>query len=420
MSVPRIHVISPRTWGEFGNYLAATRFARVLEEHLDAEVSLWEAESMLPWVGDIGARIRDITLTSPTPATRTERYLALMDELAKDWPRDVEVAPLAGTERERRLEGMAGHFRKHAPDLVVGTKGFISRLCVAAVRLAGGRVPPVVHQVTNPGLLELPLHRTRHPDLTLVGFDWARTRLIADEGADPRRVRTVGPLVARHDLKGFLTEPVPPHRAPARPAADEPAAEPAVEWGDPAAPERPRLIVFSNRGGEDYLRIVARLAERDADIDLVFVGYGDVETTRRAAALARGGNARRWRFHQRLTQPEYFEYIARAARSPHAFLVSKAGPATTLEAAWFGIPVLMLESGLPMESWVPHLIRDEGLGQCHRSVDDLVAGLAAWLEDPSAIAACKARATAYAGRALDQSATAARIARAVRDVLERS
>ncbi|MFC5144780.1 Moenomycin biosynthesis protein MoeGT1 [Streptomyces aureoversilis] len=417
MSVPRIHVISPRTWGEFGNYLAATRFARVLQEHLDAEVSLWEAESMLPWVGDIGARIRDITLTSSDTGTRTERYLALMSELATAWPRDFEIVPTAGAGREHMLDGMVAHLRENAPDLVVGTKGFISRLCVAAARAAGGRVPPVVHHVTNPGLLDLPLHRTRHPDLTLVGFDWARTRLIEQEGADPRRVRTVGPLVAQHDLQGFLTAPVEPRPDPG--PTDTTAGGAVVEWGDPFATRRPKLIIFCNRGGEDYLRIVAHLAERDADVDLVFIGYGDAETTRRAAALARRGNALRWRFHQRLTQPEYFEYISRAAKAPHAFLVSKAGPATTLEAAWFGIPVLMLESGLPMESWVPRLIRDEALGQCHRAVDDLVRGLDTWLDDPSAIAACKARATVYADRALDQAAAGQRIAQAVREILER-
>lgn len=413
MSLPRIHVVSPRTWGEFGNYLAATRFAQVLRDHLDAEVSLWEAETFLPWVGDIGARIRETTLTSPDAATRTRRYLALMDELAAAWPRDVETAPSPGPDRQRKLEGLVAHLHTSRPDLIVGTKGFISRLCLAAARTAGGRVPPVINHVTNPGLLDLPLHRTRHPDLTLVGFEWARTRLVEHEGADPGRVRTVGPLVAQHELQGFLA-------APGEPRAGTEPAGPAAEWGDPAAPERPKMIVFSNRGGDDYLRIVAHLADRDADADLVFVGYGDAATTRAAAALARRGNALRWRFHQRLTQSEYFEYAARAAKAPHAFLVSKAGPATTLEAAWFGIPVLMLESGLPMESWVPGLIRDEGLGRCHRTVDDLIDSLDAWLGEPSAIAACKTRATAYADRALDQAATGRRIARAVRDVLERA
>ncbi len=47
----RVHVLSPRTWGEFGNYLAAHRFARAVRESvLDVEVTVIEVETLLPWV----------------------------------------------------------------------------------------------------------------------------------------------------------------------------------------------------------------------------------------------------------------------------------------------------------------------------------------------------------------------------------
>jgi glycosyltransferase involved in cell wall biosynthesis len=216
-------------------------------------------------------------------------------------------------------------------------------------------------------------------------------------------------LVAQYDLKGFL---VAPEESTSTPAS-------ASSWGDPDGVRRPKIIVFCNRGGEDYLRVVRHLADRDADVDLVFVGYADAEFTERAAALARSGNALRWRFHCTLGQADYFEYIALAAKAPHAFLLSKAGPATTLEAAYFGIPVLMLQSGLPMESWVSGLIHDQGLGRSCQSAGDLIAHLDSWLDDPSRIAEHKNRATAYAAASLDQSVVGARIGRAVSDLLER-
>ncbi|MFE7120923.1 Moenomycin biosynthesis protein MoeGT1, partial [Streptomyces sp. NPDC057654] len=155
MSGERVHVLSPRTWGEFGNYLAATRFTTVLRERLpDAEVTLLTAESLLPWVGDVGARIREITLQSPDTATRTRRYQALMAELAAEWPAGCEAgaAPPPGA---RPLDGLVDHLRTHRPDLVVGAKPFIARLSLAAANAAaradGRPRPRVAAHVTNPG-----------------------------------------------------------------------------------------------------------------------------------------------------------------------------------------------------------------------------------------------------------------------------
>lgn len=403
MPADHVQVLSPRTWGEFGNYLAATSFSRVLRRVTDAEVTLLEAESLLPWLGDIGARIKAISLQSPDAATRTERYLALMRRLQRRFPPGFEADP--APEQAVRLTRLVSHLRSTAPDAVVATKGFVARLCVAACRLAGVHTA-VVHQVTNPGLLELGLHRSRYPDLTLVGFDWARRRLLAEVGGDPDRVRAVGPMVAQHDLRDFMTG------GPGADACD------AAWGGAPDGPPRPKVIVFCNRGGDVYLRLVRHLAEHHPHIDLVFVGYDDPELARRAAVCAGAGPGGDWRFHNRLAQSEYFDYISRASASPHGLLVSKAGPNTTLEAAHFGIPVLMLESGLPMERWVPDLIRDHGLGRACTTPEELFAAADDWLTRPEVIERHKQAALAFAGTVLDQEAVAQRIGAAVRAVLK--
>ncbi|MER6910214.1 Moenomycin biosynthesis protein MoeGT1 [Streptomyces sp. NPDC000594] len=397
----RIQVLSPRTWGKFGNYLAATSFSRVLRERLTAEIVLGEAEPLVPLLGEAGAEIRVISEESPDLATRNTRYLELMGRLQERFPQGFEADPTPA--QADALTGLVAHLRETGPDVVVGTKGFLARLCVAAVRLAGTRTR-VVSQVTNPGLLQLPLHRSRHPDLTLVGFDWAARRLLADEGGDPERVRVVGPLVAQHDLREFMTGA----------AGQAPAATP---WGDgDDDPDRPRLIVFCNRGGDVYLRLLEHIAAHHPSVDLVFVGYDDPSLARRAAGSS--GRMRHWRFHSRLTQTEYFDYIDRAARSPHGLLVSKAGPNTTLEAAYFGIPVLMLESGLPMEEWVPGLIHDHGLGRACAEPDELLRTVDEWLSRPAAIARHKKSAIGFASGVLDQEAVADRIGTAVGSLLE--
>ncbi|MGA5421546.1 Moenomycin biosynthesis protein MoeGT1 [Streptomyces lavendulocolor] len=397
----RIQVLSPRTWGEFGNYLAATSFSRVLRGAVDAEVTLLEAEPIVPWLGEAGAEIRAISLGSPDAATRTERYMALMSRLQERFPAGFEVDP--GLRQAEALSGLVKHLRETTPDVVVGTKGIVARLCVAAVRLAGLRTRVVSH-VTNPGLMDLPLHRSRHPDLTLVGLERAKERLLAEEGGDPDRIRVVGPLVAQHDLRDFMT------------TGGGGGAAGTGPWGGDRTV--PRLIVFCNRGGDTYLRLLEHLAERHPHIDLVFVGYDDAELARRAAASAAASRVPHWRFHSRLTQAEYFDCIDQASRSPYGLLVSKAGPNTTLEAAYFGIPVLMLESGLPMEAWVPGLIAEHGLGRACASPQELTGVLDGWLADPAAIERHKRRAQTFARTVLDQEAVARRIGEAVRTVLE--
>lgn len=395
----RIQVLSPRTWGEFGNYLAATRLSRVVSGELDADVTLLEAEPILPWLGEVGAEIREITVTSADATERTRRYLALMGRLAARFPRGFEVDEAAS--RRHELAGLVAHFDRTRPDVVIGTKGFVARLCVAAAR-AAGYPRAVVSHVTNPGLLHLDIHRSPHPDLTMVSMQWAKDLLIAREGGSSDRIHVVGPLVAEHDLREFLAGDGASGAGPAGPAGG------ASGWGDSA---RPKIIVFSNRGGPAYPRVVRHLADRHPDIDLVFVGYNDPHLAEEAAAA--GGSTADWRFHSRLTQAEYFDYIDQASRSPYALLISKGGPNTTLEAAYFGIPVLMLESGLPMENWVADLIHDNSLGRCCATADELIAVLDDWLAHPEKISAYKRSAVSFAGDTLDQRAVAARIGAAV-------
>ncbi|GLY08390.1 MULTISPECIES: hypothetical protein [Actinoplanes] len=401
MTDPRIVIVSPRTWGQFGNFLAATRLGGVLRERLPGHrVDVWEAETTLPWIGEYGARIAAITADSPDTATRSRRYLALMAEIEAAYPARFEAGPsgpVAG-----RVAGLRAALEQARPDLVIGTKGFVARLCKAA--LAGAAVDaPVVSYVTNPGLLDLPIHRSVDLDAMTVPFDWTRERFCAESGADPATVHVVGPLVARHDLGAFVSA--------------EPDSAERSGWPAPAGPEpRPKIVVFSNRGGDDYVRILHHLAARHPAVDVVFVGYNDPALIDKVRGNV---DAARWRFHTRLTQREYFAYIEGAAAAEHALLISKAGPNTTLEAAHFGIPVLMLESGLPMEGWVGGLIHEYGLGRCRATAGELIADLDEWLGDRARITAGKRAARTFASTVLNQDATVERLENVMRQLLDR-
>lgn len=399
----RIQVLGMRTWGEFGNILAATRLARVIEaQHPDCVVELYEAEEFFPRFEEIGAEIRALTVESPDAATRARRYLALMSRLAAEFPQGFEAGDPRALTFVSALESLAGHFRRTRPDVVVGTKGVISRVAQSALRLAG-HPARMANFVTNQGLLTLEIHRAVHA-LNLVGFPAARDYLVGGLGFAPERVRVVGPMIAAHELKEFLVGP------------DDARSGDESAWG--GDDERPAIIVFSNRGGDEYLALVRHLAVRHPGVDLVFVSYNDRGLLAAAAAVPE--RPARWRFHNRLSQPEYFAYIHGAARSRNGLLISKAGPNTTLEASWFGIPVLSLRSGLPMEDWVGGLIREHGVGRCCAEMGELVATLDAWLADGSVLPALKANALTFAAGALDQAAVARNVGEAIGALLPRA
>ncbi len=88
-----------------------------------------------------------------------------------------------------------------------------------------------------------------------------------------------------------------------------------------------------------------------------------------------------------------------------------------LEAVYFGIPVLMLRSGLPMEDWVPGLIRQQELGRSCTEVEELIEILDGWLDDPARIRRHKAAARSYAGARLDQQQVTDRIGQVVSGLL---
>jgi UDP-N-acetylglucosamine:LPS N-acetylglucosamine transferase len=400
---PKIEIVAMRSWGEFGNYLAATTLARSIETRMRAvELTLHAAEDFVPRLRMIGDDIATVTVGSPDSATRARRYAALMERLDAFFYRGFEI-DRATAPRADELESLARHFRASRPDLVIGTKGLISRLCVAALRLARSSAP-VLNFVTNQGLLGFPVHHAPHAVITLVPFERARESLLSHENFRSADIRTVGPLIARHDLKDFLVD------------ADATDGGQAV-WISEAGETRPKVIVFSNRGGTEYLEILCHLAGWSQAIDLVFVSYNNEESTRAASAAASGTMTAHWRFHDRLTQAEYFGYINAAAKAQHSLLISKAGPNTTMEAAYFGIPVLLLASGLPMEDWVSDLIHENGLGRCCESATELVHTLDRWLSDRRMITAHKRHTTLFANRTLDQDAVADRIAEAVQDAL---
>ncbi|MDP5279858.1 hypothetical protein Q9Q95_13065 [Sphingomonas sp. DG1-23] len=347
MAGHRIHILSAGTWGEMGNQLAARALASVVEQAGHDIVGCGPIEEIAPLFATIGARIRALTFEAAGPQDRARRYLSLMNELAAEvFTPGFELTGgnpvLAPT-----IEAVAEAIGASGADVVIGTKGAITRIAVAAARKLD-RPIAVVNHLTNHGLLRLPIHRATTAHAHMVQIEEARQEVMAHCDCGPERVFVLGAITAAENLAAMLTG--------GRGEAGGPA-------GRGATMKPVQLVILSNRGGPPFLEIASLLAASPlaARADVVFIDAADpaaVDAFNALAARHRLG----WRGFGRLSQAEYLAELARLDFAQVPLLVSKPGPNTVMEALRIGVPCLLLDSGLPMEAWVLDYVRDKGFG----------------------------------------------------------
>jgi UDP-N-acetylglucosamine:LPS N-acetylglucosamine transferase len=393
-----IQLVAMRTWGELGNLLAAKTLASALSQTLDGvETEVIEAETLFPRFAEIGREIELLAKTRCEARVRHRQYLELMEGLRPLFYPGFEVAPRIEGALGEEIRPLVEHFMRTRPSLVVGTKGVISRLCMAALRLAS-HPAPVVNYVTNEGLLRLEIHRSPFLPDQFVPFESARRYLIDQHGFEPACITTVGRLIAQASLGSFLEQ-----------RGEE--AYPTESPRDAPAPglDSVRVAVFSNRGGEDYLLLLRHFAARHPQIAVVFIGYNEPQLVEAARQLGEESSVRDWRVFDRLGQGGYIQYLNWLSAAEYPLLISKTGPNTMLEGAYFGIPQLLLNSGLPMEQWVIPFLEENGIGRGFDRMPDLIRVLDEWLAGPHVIAERSRRARDLSRTVMDQQQTRERI-----------
>ena len=386
----RIQVFGLRTWGNLGNLLAARKLARRLELLLaDASVRVLEGESFFPALAEFGAQMRDLKEAVRDPAELRSRYLSLMADALRRFPPDSETTTSASLS-DREMAPLAEHFAESQPDIVIGAKGLLSRLCVKALRQASLETP-VVNYVTNHGLISIPVHRSRWFTLNLVPFEQTKSALVTTYGYCDANVEVVGPIVSGEGLRTVVAHDAVNHHSGFRTV------------------ERGAVILFANHAGFDYARLFEECGDVLAPIDVILIAHQRPALLERVRTLKSNLGAHKWRVYDSLDQLEYLDEIAAAARFEHSFLISKSGPNTVLEAAVFGLPVLVHMSGLPMEDWVAEFVATHGLGQACESVIELGQQLRSWVTSPEAVAKCKHRLSDFAAAHLDPNLTDRRL-----------
>jgi len=389
----RIHVFALRTWGNLGNLLAARKLAARLDTLLPgASIQVFEGEQFVAALAEFGVRIRELKEAVSDPAELRFGYLALMEDASARFPPDTEITPGASP-FDPHAAPLADHFAHSRPDLVIGAKGLLSRVCVKALRQAGLDIP-IINHVTNHGLISIAAHRSRAFTLNLVPFEETRSALLTAYGYRQDNIAVVGPI-----LSGVARE------GPRSPVAHDSVDHHAVVQGR----EERAVILFANHAGCDYARLLAECGDLLAPVHVIVIAHQRPDLLDRVRTLKSHLGADKWRVYDSLDQVEYFDEIAAAARAEHSFLVSKSGPNTVLEAVTLGLPVLVHVSGLPMEDWVTDFVATHGLGRACDSEADLAAQLRSWIVSPAAVADCKRRLPAVAATYLDPTLTDRRL-----------
>jgi UDP-N-acetylglucosamine:LPS N-acetylglucosamine transferase len=393
---PKILVLAMASWGEAGNWLSGRSLAATLRAALpDAAVGLEAADRLLPTLRAVGEAIKSATVESRSPHERFARYASVLHDLETRLPPGVETAPEASP-LAAELAALARWLEQEAPDVVIGTKGVICRAAVAAQRIAG-RSWPVVDYVTNHAHFGFPVHHCPDAAVHLVRVPEAKTYLEQRCGWPSDSVRLVGYLVAA--------------RAVLRTVGD------GDERGSRNAGGR-SVIVVSNRGGREYVDLVSRLTPDGDAIDVTFIALHDDELRDAADRAAAAAGATTWRSFTELSQQELFRLMADARREGTCALVCKASPNSIFEAAYFGLPMFLFRTGLPMEQWGAEMVLREGIGLVEDDGDRLAEHLRGALDDPQRVAEIRANQLAFARRYLDQERAVEQIVGALNECLD--
>lgn len=128
----------------------------------------------------------------------------------------------------------------------------------------------------------------------------------------------------------------------------------------------------------------------------------------------RGPEGLRGRIDGALPVDEYLSRLDDLAQLERRAFVCKSAPSTVFEALARGIPVLAMDSGLPMETWVGELVADAGLGGFYRDMPALVAATERLVNgDDALITTAKAQVPCFVRDVLGAFKTGSRVSRLI-------
>lgn len=390
----KIEIIAMKSWGELGNLLAAKTLATHLNKLFsNVDVIVTEAETLFPVFQEIGEKIRIALTIDESPVKRCQRYFHVMQNLEKIFFEDFEISHQFSPELSAYINSFDFHLKKSKPDIVVGTKGVLSRIFYATILKNDYKIP-VINFITNQGLLDLPIHRSKCLPNNFVQYDYSKESIIKEYNYNDKNIKVVGRLISKAQVAKLLET-----------KACQPKDEQLVFPSEFKIDDRPKILLFSNRSLDSNIYILNYLSKNHPNIPLVFVGYNQPELVSVAQNIKEREGHKNWRIFTRLKQSEFFYYLKLLSDSKYPILISKTGPNTMAEGIYFGMPQLLLQSGLPMEKWVGPFVQQYGFGHVFNNVNALTLKLDQWIGNPFLIAKARKIALTVSQSIMNQTKT---------------
>lgn len=348
-----ILIISMSTWGELGNWLSGKTLSDMLQTDIpDAQITQIKAESVYQHFASIGLQIKSATLAATDPEARQLAYCGILEKYENHFE---SLQTLDLSELKATLSLLN-------PDVVIGTKGVICRICIEALRQLH-RSTPVVNYVTNHGHFRFKIHHCVAARLHLVRFPESKDYLLEHTTFDSTTVLPVGYLLntSNIDLNNA-------------PLASNPTASSQKVF-------KPSVVVMSNRGGVEYLKLLEHFLLNFPHVKVAFLSIKDEELYNAALKLVRDYQNTNCNILRDLNHQEFLELLVQYKEHGPTIYVSKASPNAIFEAVYLKMPMLLVRSGLPMEDWAAEKVLKEGLGLVYDSISDVINSINLMVND---------------------------------------
>uniref|UniRef100_UPI0011BEBA6E hypothetical protein n=1 Tax=Shimia ponticola TaxID=2582893 RepID=UPI0011BEBA6E len=182
----RIKVVCAKSWGKLGNYNSARRVAEYVERTLpNSQVTVEPLEEIWPQFAQWGQEMQDAA-AHLRPEDVSREFRRINGSIARELAKDAVTLPVLQKLQQTVLS---------SSDACIGTKGIISGLLCDA-RRASGRDIPVLNWVTNPGLIDIPIHACPDADGHFVPLQEDAEKLCRRMAANPDAVHAVGPPIS--------------------------------------------------------------------------------------------------------------------------------------------------------------------------------------------------------------------------------
>lgn len=382
------------TWGELGNFLSGSCLVSALKsKHPDYSIDIVPAEYIFPVFEEVGRRIRRLSLEATTAAERYEQYCDCLNYYEETYFSRIE-----STFDEADFAKLKVLILNTNPDVIIGTKGVIARVCSVLVERLGLTIP-VVNYVTNHGHFMFKIH-----DCNLAAGHIGRYPESAEALARYRdfprdRIRVVGYLLGVHILSDKLYKD--------RQRATDQSRDDV----------KTTVFLVSNRDANNCLELVQYIDEHLQNLTVKIIIIKNQVLREQVQQLSFSGNNEIVILNDE-PQEVYFSLLNAAQHDGRAIYISKASPNAIFECTYFGVPMLLFRSGLPIEEWAIPKMEEERLGHVFDGTEGLKAKLKEWIDNPALIDECRRTMQTYADEHLDQQATIDRISAAIHQFRE--